>query len=83
MQPWREIREIITETLRGLYNIASGPLRVNVCYKLIIYGSNETHSGLIAHMISWNHTPFPMVQTWKWQHRASCGAKLIESASVS
>lgn len=63
--------------------MASGPLRANVRYKLIISGSKEPHSGLIAHMISWNPPPFPMVQTWKWQHRASCGAKLIERASVS
>lgn len=47
-------------------------------FKLIIYGSKEALSGLIAHMISWIPTPF-MVQTWKWQHRASCGANLIES----
>lgn len=66
-----------------MYDMVSGPPRVNVCYKLIIYGSTEPHSGLIAHMISWNHALFPMVQTWKWQHRASCGAKLIERASIS
>lgn len=63
--------------------MASGPVRANMCYKLIIYGSQEAHSGLIAHMISWSLTPFPMVQTWKWQHRASCGAKLIERAAIS
>lgn len=61
--------------------MVSGPLRVHVCWKLIIYGSTEPRSCLIAHMISWSHTPFPMVQTWKWQHRASCSAKLIEWAS--
>lgn len=54
-----------------------------VCYQLIFYGSSEPHSGLIVHMISWKHTPFPMVQTWKWQHGASCGAGLIQIPPVS
>lgn len=68
----------------GRYVAGWQPLRVNtevatVCYKLIISGSKAAHCGVIAHMISWKPTLFPMVQTWKWQHIDSCGAKLIES----
>lgn len=75
-------KKIISETLQGPDDMASGPQRGSVRYKLIIYGSSEPHFGLIAHMISWNHALFPTVQTWKWQHRASCSATLIESASA-